>query len=393
MKPTTNNQQTTTYFTNLKNLINENDKLSYRKIARQLGISKTSVGDLCNAGVFHRDITKSDVERVLRNADIPEPTILTIWETTNGVDFRTVKQTKQILTGGPTMLKKHVLDFFGLERDPFTNEISDKSGVYMTPPHQAALAEMLDAARHQKFLGIWGRVGSGKTTMLNYFFSTIAEQGRFVVSQPMIVEKHKCRPSTICDAIIADMMYSFGHGLTDKGVIKSPSQLEAKSRFIKHLLKAKRDNGLMPVVVIDEAHDLPGATLKMLKRLHEIQAGFSKMLSIILIGQEELKIKLQDYRVREVTARINLVELEAIPTLTDRYIDFKLGQAGGNGLFKTDAIETLRGKLVLNNPLEINVIASKAMQVAFEQSSKEINADFVELAYTELQENARFSNQ
>ena len=44
-------------------------------------------------------------------------------------------------------------------------------------------------------------------------------------------------------------------------------------------------------------------TLKHLKRFHELEDGFQRLLSIILIGQPEAKMKLSraQPRVREVT--------------------------------------------------------------------------------------------
>jgi type II secretory pathway predicted ATPase ExeA len=85
--------------------------------------------------------------------------------------------------------------------------------------------------------------------------------------------------------------------------------------------------------MIEEAHDLSIQTLKYLKRFWEMEDGFKKLLSIILIGQVELKAKLdegQNWEAREVIRRMEILELDPLGTGADiaAYLDIKFGRLG-----------------------------------------------------------------
>lgn len=84
------------------------------------------------------------------------------------------------------------------------------------------------------------------------------------------------------------------------------------------------------LLVIEEAHGLPLPTLKHLKRFRELEDGFRKLLGIVLIGQPELRMKLSETNpeVREVTQRIELVELQALDAELENYLNFKFARAG-----------------------------------------------------------------
>ena len=71
------------------------------------------------------------------------------------------------------------------------------------------------------------------------------------------------------------------------------------------------------MLMIEEAHDLSIPTLKYLKRFWELEDGFKKLLAIVLIGQVEMKAKLdesQNWEAREVIRRIEVLELKPLGT-------------------------------------------------------------------------------
>ena len=81
------------------------------------------------------------------------------------------------------------------------------------------------------------------------------------------------------------------------------SSQEAKARQAQKMLAESSRAGNSHVLVIEEAHDLSIQTLKVLKRFWELEDGFKRLLAIILIGQPELKLRLDQMRllVKEVT--------------------------------------------------------------------------------------------
>ncbi|HBU7864623.1 TPA: AAA family ATPase, partial [Escherichia coli] len=86
---------------------------------------------------------------------------------------------------------------------------------------------------------------------------------------------------------------------------------DARFRQLHRVLKDSSQAGFSHVLVIEEAHSLPIPTLKHLKRFFELESGFKKLLSIVLIGQPELADKLSErnMEVREVVQRCEVVEL------------------------------------------------------------------------------------
>ncbi|MFP4733744.1 AAA family ATPase, partial [Pasteurella multocida] len=83
---------------------------------------------------------------------------------------------------------------------------------------------------------------------------------------------------------------------------------------LHRVLKDSARAGNQHVLIIEEAHSLPVPTLKHLKRFFELEDGFKKLLSIVLVGQPELKLKLSErnFEVREVVQRCEIVTLEPL---------------------------------------------------------------------------------
>ena len=66
------------------------------------------------------------------------------------------------------------------------------------------------------------------------------------------------------------------------------SSSDARYRQLENRLKESHRTGTRHVVLIEEAHAMPKATLRHLKRFVELEDGFSRLLSVILLGQNEL---------------------------------------------------------------------------------------------------------
>ena len=147
--------------------------------------------------------------------------------------------------------------------------------------------------------------------------------------------------------------------------------------------------------MIDEAHSLPIATLKHLKRFFELEQGFKKLLSIILIGQPELKLKLseRDAAVREVVQRCEMVELAPLEgARLEEYLKFKLERLNKPVAEVIDegGIHALRARLTINTkrldrpesvsllyPLAIGNLLTACMNLAAEIGAPLVTADVV----------------
>ena len=141
---------------------------------------------------------------------------------------------------------------------------------------------------------------------------------------------------------------------------------------------------------------MPTATLKHLKRFFELEDGFKKLLSIILIGQTELRMKLseQNAEVREVVQRIEIVELPALDNHLAEYLDFKFRRVGLqlDQVMDAGAIDALRDKLSISKrgarpnerqlhsllyPLAIANVTTAAINLAASIGAPQVTAEII----------------
>jgi len=283
------------------------------------------------------------------------------------------------------MIGSEIQKHLGLTRDPFDNEIDSAEDVMPTKQHQRVLSRMLDAARNCKFLAVVGPVGSGKTIVKTLFIEELKRKQNFLISEPHIISKEKCSPTNIITAMTDDFLYGAKRTEAMKNV--NPMRggdLEERSRWVHALLRLKISEGKKLVLLIDEAHGLREETLRSLKRFHELQEGFKKLISIILVGQEELMNVLHgNYALREVSARINIVEMKPINNLVDDYLTHKLSRAGVELIKVMDesAIKTVKRLLPKAVPLSVNNLASRSIEEAYNLGVWPVTGDIVETAY------------
>jgi type II secretory pathway predicted ATPase ExeA len=364
--------------------------LSQKWLAEGIGISRTAITLLINNQAWPKKMKRSVLsqaikQRLMEGGFQEEEAQKAIASLVNKQDDEH-EMNYQLLKRGVAMIPQMVLDKAGLNKDPFTNELESGMDVFNSRQHSYVFQKMMDAAANQKFLGIYGPVGSGKSVIKNLFIDTLNKEKNYMISEPLMIERSKCSPGALCDSMVEDFMYGMG-GISALGKMRSPRTLEAKHRLVRAVLANHTGRGKRAVLVIDEAHELPLDTMKALKRFHEHQNGFKKMLAIIVIGQEELFHGLnKDYRVREVTARIDLIELKHIGNVLQDYMKFKIEKAGRNinELFTADALDEMNRKLERPSPIMINVLASHSIMSAFNVDSFPVTPEIVEEAYRKM---------
>ncbi|MDR2942797.1 MAG: type II secretory pathway, component ExeA, partial [Treponema sp.] len=135
-------------------------------------------------------------------------------------------------------------------------------------------------------------------------------------------------------------------------------------------------------------------TLKYLKRFWELEDGYKKLLSIVLVGQIEMKNKLDEsknWEAREVIRRMEILELSPLGSgreIAD-YLDIKFKRLGK----KRKEIITDTGCLAIAErlrkqtrtevvysvayPLLINNWTRKAMNLAVELGAELVDAEVV----------------
>ena len=207
--------------------------------------------------------------------------------------------------------------WFDLKEKPFSLT-PDPEFLFLSESHQKALDHLLYGLESgEGFIVVTGDIGVGKTTVCRTLLSRLPD--RFATSlivNPLLTEKELVR------AVLED----FG-GKSPPGTKKDV--LDALNRF----LLAEAEKGMRPVLIVDEAQNLPPTLLEQVRLLSNLETEKRKLLQIVLIGQNELKEKLSLPALRQLNQRVT-VRAEIRPLArkeTARYIDHRLGVAGGGG--------------------------------------------------------------
>lgn len=217
---------------------------------------------------------------------------------------------KQTLTPAA---KKH----FRLFKNIFDEPIRSAAELFNNSDINYVRESMWQAAKgNSSFIAVVGQSGAGKTTLrreLNDRIEREREPTIVIEPYPTGMEDNDLKGKTLKASHIAESILATLAPSTNAK--RSP---EARFRQIHNLLKESSRAGHHHLLIIEEAHSLPIPTLKHLKRFLELENGFTPLLSIILIGQDELKIKLAENNpeVREVVQRCEIVTLEPFTQTT-----------------------------------------------------------------------------
>lgn len=293
-------------------------------------------------------------------------------------------------------LTRQAKEHFRLPCDPFTDEMQSEEDVFLSDDIRYVRQAIRQTAKHGGMLAVVGESGSGKSTLRQ----DLAE---------WVITNHE--PITLIEPYVLGSSDDNVKGKTLKSLditaaiircidpsVKPRRSFEDRSRQMHELLLASAQAGRKHVIIIEEAHDLPIVTLKHLKRFYELQAGFKKLLSIILIGQTELGDKLSEYNpaVREVVQRCELVRLKPLDNHIEAYLKHKFARASmdSDAIFEPSAFEEIRNRLRMSQsggrgaarevktvslcyPLAVNNLVSGAMNLALKLHETKVTGELI----------------
>lgn len=311
----------------LKQLLKQNS-IAQSSLCKPLGVSTATINLFVNHGqrpkknpeqfqslfteiLEAKGIAADQIQQALKTASNTEND-----EASDPLDAATPLEEQLMLLRKQTLTpaaKKN----FKLFKNIFTENIRSSSELFNNGDINYVRESMWQAAKgNSSFIAVVGQSGAGKTTLRRELIDRIErEREPVVVIEPYVlatedndIKGKTLKASHIAEAILAALAPS-------TNAKRSP---EARFRQIHNLLKESSRAGHHHLLVIEEAHSLPIPTLKHLKRFIELENGFTPLLSIILIGQDELKIKLAEnnQEVREVVQRCEIVTLEPFTQTT-----------------------------------------------------------------------------
>ncbi len=263
-------------------------------------------------------------------------------------------------------------DFYGLTESPF-NITPDPRFLYYSAKHREALAHLLFGIQQRKgFIQITGEVGSGKTTLCRAFLEQLGENYKTaVILNPCLTGEE------LLEAILQELGIRSGRR-------NRVAYLEKLNQYLLEQAAAGHD----VVLIIDEAQDLTLELLEQIRLLSNLETDSRKLLQIVLIGQPELRDKLNDRRLRQLRQRIT-VRYHLRP-LTRRevadYVRHRIHISGGKGLprFSTWALWKIY-RYSQGIPRLVNAVCDKALLCGFVTNAQTLTASHIRRAVRALE--------
>src|ERR1700722_15512407 len=169
--------------------------------------------------------------------------------------------------------------------------------------------------------------------------------------------------------------------------IQGADRLEMMA-IINDFLLRQMAEGRETVLIIDEAQDLPHALLEQVRLLSNLETNERKLLQIVLMGQPELRDRLNDYSLRQlrqrITVRFHLNPLKR--SEVSQYIHHRLQVSGANGApyFSVSAVWLIY-RYSRGIPRLINALCDKCLLAGFVQHRDKIDFQMVRRARRELE--------
>jgi len=262
------------------------------------------------------------------------------------------------------MYKAH----FSLRESPF-GITPDTSFFFACDAHQEALNTLLVAVRNgEGFVKITGEVGTGKTLLCRKFLASLGDG--FISAY---IPNPYLEPRALLLALADELGVALDQDVDQHRLLKALNLA---------LLSAAR-NGKRVVLCLDEAQAMPLETLESLRLLTSLETEKRKLLQVVLFGQPELDRKLDQESIRQLKQRITFQYCLAALNVKelDNYLDYRLAIAGYNGVrpFSKGAVKQLH-RASGGVPRLINIVAHKAMMLAYGEGAREIGTRHIRAA-------------
>lgn len=232
---------------------------------------------------------------------------------------------------------------------------------------------MLYGIRERKgFIQLTGEVGAGKTTLCRALLETLGKN----FSTALILN-----PILNNDELLRAVAMEFG--VKTKGL----ERLEVLSEINRFLLQ-ESENDRDAVLIIDEAQDLTNESLEQIRLLSNLETNDRKLVQIVLMGQPELRDRLEDYSLRQLRQRIT-IRYHLTPLSRKElahYVQHRLTVSGARG------VPTFTGPALWRVysyskgiPRLVNALCDKCLLAGFVRQSDQIDFGTVGRAIHELE--------
>jgi type II secretory pathway predicted ATPase ExeA len=218
--------------------------------------------------------------------------------------------------------------FFGFEKTPFQKDVP-VGKLFVTPAYEELVSRLKYTAEKRLFALITGEVGSGKSTALRKLLE--------------LLNPNKYRVIYISDSALTPRHF-YWESLRQLGCEPKFNRGQAKRQLHQVILDLAENERKTPVIIIDEAHLLDKEMLEEMRFLLNFRMDSYNPLSLILVGQPELKRVLQLQVYEAIAQRVNL--RYHLPPMdrqeSKEYVCHHLKVAGAtSSIFTDDALDVI----------------------------------------------------
>jgi type II secretory pathway predicted ATPase ExeA len=177
-------------------------------------------------------------------------------------------------------------------------------------------------------------------------------------------------------------MVASGFGLDSAGADKSSTVRQLERFFID-----ARRRGVAPVIIVDEVHNLPRASLEELRMLSNYCFEDTPLVQTFLLGQTQFRETLAKGALEQIKQRVvassHLRPLDAGETR--RYVEHRLRAVGWtDNPSISDAVFARVYDATRGIPRRINMVFDRLLLVGYVEERRDIGPDLVDMVMKEL---------
>jgi MSHA biogenesis protein MshM len=247
-------------------------------------------------------------------------------------------------------------EHFGLKQPPF--KITPNTEFFFSGGNRGSVLDALIYAINsgEGIIKVVGEVGSGKTMLCRMLQTLLPEKvDSIYLANPSVA------PKDVLHAIAFELQLPLP---------ENADRLQVMHVLQDYLLE-RHAAGKQVVIFVEEAQGMPLATLEEIRLLSNLETKHDKLLQIVLFGQPELDVNLNETQIRQLRERIthsfNLGPLQEDEI--GEYLIFRLRAAGyfGPHLFSKASIRLIT-KATQGLVRRVNILADKALLSAFAEN-------------------------